>query len=225
MGQESSVTSSQMECVELQSKSRCRSGISRLGGVRQRLRLHSGLRCLTGQRSRQGNKEGSFPLWFHSADPQKHFLFKTSSGTTPLFSSSSPGYPLTSGTVYSPPPRLLSRNTFSRSSFKLKKPSKYCSWKCAAVSAIAAATLLAVLLSYFVGGCAVASGRPPPCASSPYGSPEARSGEKASAVPPSAAFPALMPSALGTVPSARVAAEKSAARDFICSARILFGYS
>uniref|UniRef100_A0A8C9VTN2 Teneurin transmembrane protein 2 n=1 Tax=Scleropages formosus TaxID=113540 RepID=A0A8C9VTN2_SCLFO len=80
----------------------------------------------------------------------RHFLFKTSSGTTPLFSSSSPGYPLTSGTVYSPPPRLLSRNTFSRSSFKLKKPSKYCSWKCAAVSAIAAATLLAVLLSYFV---------------------------------------------------------------------------
>ncbi|KAG5264000.1 hypothetical protein AALO_G00271020, partial [Alosa alosa] len=26
----------------------------------------------------------------------RHFLFKTSSGTTPLFSSSSPGYPLTS---------------------------------------------------------------------------------------------------------------------------------
>uniref|UniRef100_A0A6Q2XEX9 Teneurin-2 n=1 Tax=Esox lucius TaxID=8010 RepID=A0A6Q2XEX9_ESOLU len=80
----------------------------------------------------------------------RHFLFKTPSGTTPLFSSSSPGYPLTSGTVYSPPPRLLPRNTFSRSSFKLKKPSKYCSWKCAAVSAIAAAVLLAVLLSYFI---------------------------------------------------------------------------
>ncbi|KAF5896452.1 teneurin-2-like, partial [Clarias magur] len=79
-----------------------------------------------------------------------HFLFKTSSGTTPLFSSSSPGYPLTSGTVYSPPPRLLPRNTFSRSAFKLKKPSKYCSWKCAAVAAIAAATLLAILLSYFI---------------------------------------------------------------------------
>uniref|UniRef100_A0AAQ4Q0S5 EGF-like domain-containing protein n=1 Tax=Gasterosteus aculeatus aculeatus TaxID=481459 RepID=A0AAQ4Q0S5_GASAC len=74
----------------------------------------------------------------------------TSSGTTPLFSSSSPGYPLTSGTVYSPPPRLLPRNTFSRSAFKLKKPSKYCSWKCAAVTAIAAAVLLAVLLSYFI---------------------------------------------------------------------------
>ncbi|MBN3297342.1 TEN2 protein, partial [Amia calva] len=80
----------------------------------------------------------------------EHFLFKTSSGTTPLFSSSSPGYPLTSGTVYSPPPRLLPRNTFSRSAFKLKKPSKYCSWKCAAVSAIAAAVLLAILLSYFI---------------------------------------------------------------------------
>lgn len=81
----------------------------------------------------------------------RHFLFKTSSGTTPLFSSSSPGYPLTSGTVYSPPPRLLPRNTFSRSAFKLKKPSKYCSWKCAAVTAIAAAALLAILLSYIIG--------------------------------------------------------------------------
>uniref|UniRef100_A0A8C1STM9 Teneurin-2 n=1 Tax=Cyprinus carpio TaxID=7962 RepID=A0A8C1STM9_CYPCA len=81
----------------------------------------------------------------------RHFLFKTPSGSTPLFSSSSPGYPLTGGTVYSPPPRLLPRNTFSRSSFKLKKPSKYCSWKCAAVSAIAAAVLLAILLSYVIG--------------------------------------------------------------------------
>ncbi|KAK3555190.1 hypothetical protein QTP86_010028 [Hemibagrus guttatus] len=80
----------------------------------------------------------------------EHFLFKTPSGSTPLFSSSSPGYPLTGGSVYSPPPRLLPRNTFSRSSFKLKKPSKYCSWKCAAMSAIVAAVLLAVLLSYFI---------------------------------------------------------------------------
>ncbi|GAA6072597.1 teneurin-2 isoform X1, partial [Tachysurus ichikawai] len=79
----------------------------------------------------------------------EHFLFKTPSGSTPLFSSS-PGYPLTGGSVYSPPPRLLPRNTFSRSSFKLKKPSKYCSWKCAAMSAIVAAVLLAVLLSYFI---------------------------------------------------------------------------
>lgn len=86
-----------------------------------------------------------------SAFPGRHFLFKTSSGSTPLFSSSSPGYPLTSGTVYTPPPRLLPRNTFSRKAFKLKKPSKYCSWKCAALSAIAAALLLAILLAYFIG--------------------------------------------------------------------------
>uniref|UniRef100_A0A672JS44 Teneurin-2 n=1 Tax=Salarias fasciatus TaxID=181472 RepID=A0A672JS44_SALFA len=92
-----------------------------------------------------------FPFFsFRVFTVDRHFLFKTSSGTTPLFSSSSPGYPLTSGTVYSPPPRLLPRNTFSRSAFKLKKPSKYCSWKCAAVTAIAAAALLAILLSYFI---------------------------------------------------------------------------
>lgn len=90
--------------------------------------------------------------------PGRHFLFKTSSGSTPLFSSSSPGYPLTSGTVYTPPPRLLPRNTFSRKAFKLKKPSKYCSWKCAALSAIAAALLLAILLAYFIGK----SGQPAP---------------------------------------------------------------
>ncbi|XP_078267436.1 teneurin-2-like isoform X9 [Rhinoraja longicauda] len=80
----------------------------------------------------------------------RHFLFKTSSGTTPLFSTSSPGYPLTSGTVYSPPPRLLPRSTFSRSAFKLKKPSKYCSWKCAALCSIAASIILAILLAYFI---------------------------------------------------------------------------
>ncbi|KAL7863161.1 hypothetical protein SRHO_G00121450 [Serrasalmus rhombeus] len=97
-----------------------------------------------------------------------HFLFKTSSGTTPLFSSSSPGYPLTSGTVYSPPPRLLPRNTFSRSAFKLKKPSKYCSWKCAAVTAIAAAALLAILLSYFIAGSPSGSTGPPPLCTAIY---------------------------------------------------------
>lgn len=58
---------------------------------------------------------------------------------------------MTSGTVYTPPPRLLPRNTFSRKAFKLKKPSKYCSWKCAALSAIATALLLAILLAYFIG--------------------------------------------------------------------------
>ncbi|XP_062309102.1 teneurin-2 isoform X2 [Osmerus eperlanus] len=80
----------------------------------------------------------------------RHFLFKTPSGSTPLFSSASPGYPLAPGTVYSPPPRLLPRSTFSRGSFKLNKPSKYCSWKCAAVSAITATLLLGLLLAYFI---------------------------------------------------------------------------
>lgn len=103
-----------------------------------------------------GKQQLTSSLHNHSqADPfnlfSRHFLFKTSSGSTPLFSSSSPGYPLTSGTVYTPPPRLLPRNTFSRKAFKLKKPSKYCSWKCAALSAIAAALLLAILLAYFIG--------------------------------------------------------------------------
>lgn len=106
---------------------------------------------------KQSAREQWLPLSGHCADPDslpspgRHFLFKTSSGSTPLFSSSSPGYPLTSGTVYTPPPRLLPRNTFSRKAFKLKKPSKYCSWKCAALSAIAAALLLAILLAYFIG--------------------------------------------------------------------------
>lgn len=104
----------------------------------------------------RGNSAGCLSLATHGGpdslpSPRRHFLFKTSSGSTPLFSSSSPGYPLTSGTVYTPPPRLLPRNTFSRKAFKLKKPSKYCSWKCAALSAIAAALLLAILLAYFIG--------------------------------------------------------------------------
>lgn len=37
-----------------------------------------------------------------------HFLFKPG-GTSPLFCTTSPGYPLTSSTVYSPPPRPLPR--------------------------------------------------------------------------------------------------------------------
>ncbi|XP_076403496.1 teneurin-4 isoform X8 [Peromyscus maniculatus bairdii] len=79
-----------------------------------------------------------------------HFLFKPG-GTSPLFCTSSPGYPLTSSTVYSPPPRPLPRSTFSRPAFNLKKPSKYCNWKCAALSAIVISATLVILLAYFVG--------------------------------------------------------------------------
>ncbi|XP_051048221.1 teneurin-4 [Phodopus roborovskii] len=79
----------------------------------------------------------------------RHFLFKPG-GTSPLFCTTSPGYPLTSSTVYSPPPRPLPRSTFSRPAFNLKKPSKYCNWKCAALSAIVISATLVILLAYFV---------------------------------------------------------------------------
>uniref|UniRef100_A0A4W3GQK6 Teneurin transmembrane protein 3 n=1 Tax=Callorhinchus milii TaxID=7868 RepID=A0A4W3GQK6_CALMI len=79
-----------------------------------------------------------------------HFLFKTGTGTTPLFSTASPGYTMASSAVYSPPPRPLPRNTLSRSAFKFKKSSKYCSWKCTALCAVGVSVLLAILLSYFI---------------------------------------------------------------------------
>ncbi|KAL0629760.1 Teneurin-4, partial [Plecturocebus cupreus] len=80
---------------------------------------------------------------------RRHFLFKPG-GTSPLFCTTSPGYPLTSSTVYSPPPRPLPRSTFARPAFNLKKPSKYCNWKCAALSAIVISATLVILLAYFV---------------------------------------------------------------------------
>ncbi|ETE59900.1 hypothetical protein L345_14366, partial [Ophiophagus hannah] len=80
---------------------------------------------------------------------RRHFLFKPG-GTSPLYCTTSPGYPLTSSTVYSPPPRPLPRSTFSRPAFNLKKPYKYCTWKCAAFSAILISITLVVLLAYFV---------------------------------------------------------------------------
>uniref|UniRef100_A0A3B5LD72 Teneurin transmembrane protein 4 n=1 Tax=Xiphophorus couchianus TaxID=32473 RepID=A0A3B5LD72_9TELE len=80
----------------------------------------------------------------------RHFLFKPG-GTSPMYCTTSPGYPLTSSTVYSPPPRPLPRNTFSRPAFSLKKPYKHCNWKCAALSAILISVTLMLLLAYFVG--------------------------------------------------------------------------
>uniref|UniRef100_A0A3Q2C661 Teneurin-4 n=1 Tax=Cyprinodon variegatus TaxID=28743 RepID=A0A3Q2C661_CYPVA len=79
----------------------------------------------------------------------RHFLFKPG-GTSPMYCTTSPGYPLTSSTVYSPPPRPLPRNTFSRPAFSLKKPYKHCNWKCAALSAILISVTLLLLLAYFV---------------------------------------------------------------------------
>ncbi|XP_028832897.1 teneurin-3 isoform X12 [Denticeps clupeoides] len=80
----------------------------------------------------------------------RHFLFKTGTGTTPLFSTATPGYTMATGAVYSPPTRPLPRNTLSRSAFKFKKSSKYCSWRCTALSAVAISVLLSVLLCYCI---------------------------------------------------------------------------
>ncbi|KAL3991512.1 spleen tyrosine kinase [Sarotherodon galilaeus] len=69
----------------------------------------------------------------------RHFLFKPG-GTSPMYCTTSPGYPLTSSTVYSPPPRPLPRNTFSRPAFSLKKP----------YNAILISVTLLFLLAYFI---------------------------------------------------------------------------
>ncbi|KAK1791147.1 hypothetical protein P4O66_002046 [Electrophorus voltai] len=57
---------------------------------------------------------------------------------------------MATGAVYSPPTRPLPRNTLSRSAFKFKKSSRYCSWRCTALSAVAVSVLLAIILSYCV---------------------------------------------------------------------------
>uniref|UniRef100_A0A8C9WFC6 Teneurin-3 n=1 Tax=Scleropages formosus TaxID=113540 RepID=A0A8C9WFC6_SCLFO len=81
----------------------------------------------------------------------RHFLFKTGTGTTPLFSTATPGYTMATGAVYSPPTRPLPRNTLSRSAFKFKKSSKHCSWRCTALTALAVSVLLSILLCYCIG--------------------------------------------------------------------------
>ncbi|XP_051791182.1 LOW QUALITY PROTEIN: teneurin-1 [Erpetoichthys calabaricus] len=80
----------------------------------------------------------------------RHFLFKHGSGSSALFSAASQNYPLTSNTVYSPPPRPLPRSTFSRPTFTFSKPYKCCNWKCTALSASAITVTLALLLAYVI---------------------------------------------------------------------------
>lgn len=80
----------------------------------------------------------------------RHFLFKHGSGTSPIFSPASQNYPLTSNTVYSPPPRPLPRSTFSRPAFTFSKPYRCCNWKCTALSATAITVTLALLLTYVI---------------------------------------------------------------------------
>uniref|UniRef100_A0A4X2K1S5 Teneurin-1 n=1 Tax=Vombatus ursinus TaxID=29139 RepID=A0A4X2K1S5_VOMUR len=80
----------------------------------------------------------------------RHFLFKHGSGSSAIFSAASQNYPLTSNTVYSPPPRPLPRSTFSRPAFTFNKPYRCCNWKCTALSATAITVTLAVLLAYVI---------------------------------------------------------------------------
>ncbi|XP_028815540.1 teneurin-3 isoform X2 [Denticeps clupeoides] len=80
----------------------------------------------------------------------RHFLFKTGTGASSLFTAATPGYTMASGSVYSPAARPLPRNTLSRGAFKFKKSPKHCTWKCTALSAVAVAVLLSVLLSYCI---------------------------------------------------------------------------
>ncbi|XP_050820415.1 teneurin-1 isoform X7 [Gopherus flavomarginatus] len=81
---------------------------------------------------------------------EKHFLFKHGSGSSAIFSAASQNYPLTSNTVYSPPPRPLPRSTFSRPAFTFNKPYRCCNWKCTALSATAITITLALLLAYVI---------------------------------------------------------------------------
>lgn len=81
----------------------------------------------------------------------RHFLFKHGSGSSAIFSAASQNYPLTSNTVYSPPPRPLPRSTFSRPAFTFNKPYRCCNWKCTALSATAITVTLALLLTYVIG--------------------------------------------------------------------------
>uniref|UniRef100_A0A2K5EJE4 Teneurin-1 n=1 Tax=Aotus nancymaae TaxID=37293 RepID=A0A2K5EJE4_AOTNA len=80
----------------------------------------------------------------------RHFLFKHGSGSSAIFSAVSQNYPLTSNTVYSPPPRPLPRSTFSRPAFTFNKPYRCCNWKCTALSATAITVTLALLLAYVI---------------------------------------------------------------------------
>uniref|UniRef100_A0A3B3RXL7 Teneurin-3 n=1 Tax=Paramormyrops kingsleyae TaxID=1676925 RepID=A0A3B3RXL7_9TELE len=90
------------------------------------------------------------PVCHDSGYGDGHFLFKTGSGTTPLFSTATPGYTMATGAVYSPPTRPLPRSTLSRSAFKFKKSSKHCSWRCTALSALGVSVLLSILLCYCI---------------------------------------------------------------------------
>lgn len=90
-------------------------------------------------------------MWCHLFWSHRHFLFKQSSGSSALLSGAGQGYPLTSGTVYSPPPRPLPRSSVTRPLFTFNKPHRCCNWKCTALSASLLTLTLALLLTYVIG--------------------------------------------------------------------------
>ncbi|KAI4819730.1 hypothetical protein KUCAC02_004966, partial [Chaenocephalus aceratus] len=87
---------------------------------------------------------------FFSFFSNRHFLFKQGSGSSALLSGAGQGYPLTSGTVYSPPPRPLPRSSVTRPLFTFNKPHRCCNWKCTALSASLLTLTLALLLTYVI---------------------------------------------------------------------------
>ncbi|KTF86387.1 hypothetical protein cypCar_00004011 [Cyprinus carpio] len=89
----------------------------------------------------------------------RHFLFKHSSGSSTIFNAANQNYPLTSSTVYSPPPRPLPRTTLSRPLFSFSKPYRCCNWKCTALSASAITLTLALLLTYIIDKEVIQRGR------------------------------------------------------------------
>ncbi|XP_019901680.3 teneurin-3 isoform X3 [Esox lucius] len=94
--------------------------------------------------------QDSWVLGSNVALESRHFLFKTGTGTTPFFSTATPGYTMATGAVYSTPARPLPRNTLSRGAFKFKKSPKHCSWRCTALSAVGVAVLLSLMLCYCI---------------------------------------------------------------------------
>ncbi|XP_035290458.1 teneurin-1 isoform X1 [Anguilla anguilla] len=103
-----------------------------------------------GTQTDSGQLHNSWALNSNIPLETRHFLFKHGSGSSALFSAASQNYPLTSNTVYSPPPRPLPRSTFSRPAFSFSKPYKCCNWKCTALSATAITVTLALLLTYVI---------------------------------------------------------------------------
>uniref|UniRef100_A0AAQ4P5B9 Teneurin transmembrane protein 1 n=1 Tax=Gasterosteus aculeatus aculeatus TaxID=481459 RepID=A0AAQ4P5B9_GASAC len=105
----------------------------------------------TGASTDQAQLHNSWVLNSNIPLETRHFLFKQGSGSSALLSGAGQGYPLTSGTVYSPPPRPLPRSSVTRPLFTFNKPHRCCNWKCTALSASLLTLTLALLLTYVIG--------------------------------------------------------------------------